>query len=226
MADYRVIIPHILKSEGGLSRATTDTASKDPCPTPYKGVTGYHTNKGVTYTTWKHFFGTKNDARFFAMSAADWELIFKKGYWDTIKGDEIKNQAIANYLADWSWGAYYVTAIKNAQQVLNRSFGYKLATDGKIGPSTLAAINAVNPTKFLELLRQEHLDFYAQIVKNNPSQSVYIKGWTARVNELYAVSQKYLTVTAISLGAVFFLLLTAFGIYKFTQTKKLRHEMA
>ena len=30
------------KWEGGLSRDPKDTASVDPCPTPYKGKTGYH----------------------------------------------------------------------------------------------------------------------------------------------------------------------------------------
>jgi lysozyme family protein len=51
MADASKIIPHILQWEGGLSRNPADTASKNPAPCSYNGKTGYHTNKGVTYTT-------------------------------------------------------------------------------------------------------------------------------------------------------------------------------
>jgi hypothetical protein len=239
MADFRVIIPHIKKAEGGMSRAKTDTASAKPAPyktTAYNSNTrrtetasDWHTNKGITWET----FSTNgklgyvvNQANWEKMPDAIWELIYKKIYWDMIGGDFIKSQAIANYLADWSWGAYYITAVKNAQQVLNRSFGYKLTEDGKIGPSTLAAINAVNPATFLELLRKEHLDFYAQVVKRNPSQAANIRGWTARVNDLYALSAKYLTTTtAIGIGSVFFLVAVIFGIYKLTKTEKTRYEM-
>ena len=45
------------KWEGGLSRDKNDSASSYPCPTPYKGKTGYHTNAGITYKTWVSFFG-------------------------------------------------------------------------------------------------------------------------------------------------------------------------
>lgn len=218
MANYELIIPHILKAEGGMSRAKTDTASRKPAPyktTAFNSNTrrtetasDWHTNKGITWETFSsnaRLGYVVNQANWEKMPKSIWKLIFKKIYWDNVGGDQIKSQAIANYLADWSWGAYFVTAVKNAQQVLTRSFGYKLATDGKAGPATIAAINAVNPARFLEELRKEHLDFYAQVVKANPSQAANIKGWTNRVNDLYNLSAKYLTTTtAISIGSIFF----------------------
>jgi len=45
MADIKYITGFTEKWEGGLSRATTDTASKNPSPYTYKGQTGWHTNK-------------------------------------------------------------------------------------------------------------------------------------------------------------------------------------
>ena len=52
MADYRNIISFIKSKEGGLSSATTDTASRNPSPCG-NGSNGqpYHTNKGVTWST-------------------------------------------------------------------------------------------------------------------------------------------------------------------------------
>ena len=74
--------------EGGLSRDTNDSASAFPCPTPYKGKTGWHTNVGVTYKVWKSLFGGGEDQRFFGMNSTDWFNVFKTLYWNTVRGDE------------------------------------------------------------------------------------------------------------------------------------------
>ena len=50
MANFKDIKGLTLKWEGGLSRATTDSASKNSSPYVHEGVTGWHTNRGITYT--------------------------------------------------------------------------------------------------------------------------------------------------------------------------------
>lgn len=214
MADYRSIIPFILKSEGGLTRNPADTASAHPAPWPYKGQTGWHTNKGITYATFSSLapkLGYQNTAdNFFVMPESIWGKIYKAGYWDKIRGDELKSQAVANLLADWQWGSGS-NAIKNLQQVLNRSFGYKLAVDGGMGAQTLAATNKVDEKKLFDLLHKEKLDFYNQIVANNPSQQTFIKGWTNRAMALYEQNK---TLVAVAAGSgLFFLALTTFLIW-------------
>ena len=214
MADYRNVIPTILKWEGGLSRNPNDTASRVPAPWPFNGVTGWHTNKGVTYATFSSLaprLGYKNDAdTFFTMPSNVWGLIFKNGYWDKVQGDKIKSQAVANLLADWYWGSGS-NAVKNLQQVLNRSFGYKLAEDGIMGPKTLEATNKVDAKKLFDLLHAEKVDFYNQIVKNDPSQQTFLKGWLNRAADLYAANKDIInTGGGIAVAALFFFL-----IYKF-----------
>jgi hypothetical protein len=49
MANYLLFVPVLKKYEGGLSKAKTDTASKNPVP----DGSGYHTNKGITWSTFK-----------------------------------------------------------------------------------------------------------------------------------------------------------------------------
>jgi hypothetical protein len=70
-------VKFVYKWEGGLSRDKADSASKFPCPTPHNGLTGWHTNIGITYAVWKGMYGKNNDARFFAMGADDWWNVFK-----------------------------------------------------------------------------------------------------------------------------------------------------
>lgn len=190
MANHKKIVPFIKEAEGGLSSKTNDKASRYPCPTPYKGKTGYHTNKGVTYKTWVTFFGTNNDARFFAMSDNDWAVIFKKGFWDFIQGDKIASQAIADILVDWTWGSWNDSIIET-QKILNKHFGFKLTTDGQLGPKTLAAINSVDSIKLFNLIHNAKLVFYQKIVNEEPSQIEWLNGWKNRANNLYNTVMQY-----------------------------------
>jgi len=100
MADHKQIVPFFYKWEGGTSNDPSDSASSYDC-----GVDNIHTNKGVTYSAWVGVFGENQVERFLDMTDCDWGLIFKSKYWDRVKGDEIKSQAIANVLVSWAWEA-------------------------------------------------------------------------------------------------------------------------
>jgi peptidoglycan hydrolase-like protein with peptidoglycan-binding domain len=106
-----------LKAEGGLSRNTNDSASSYPCPTPYNGVSGYHTNKGITYKTWRSYFDASQDMRFYAMSHDDWSTIFDKLYWNP--------NAVASYpetinclIVSFAWGGSMSATVKGAESIL------------------------------------------------------------------------------------------------------------
>ena len=64
------------KWEGGLSRDVSDSASKNPCPTPFNGKSGWHTNVGITYAVWRSEFGKDNDVRFFEMNNKDYNILY------------------------------------------------------------------------------------------------------------------------------------------------------
>lgn len=214
MANSQSIVPFIYSHEGGLSRDPSDTASAHPAPWPYKGVYGYHTNKGVTYATFSYLakkLGYADTAEnFFTMPADIWGKIYKYLAWDHVAGDQLKSLGIANMLADWYWGSGD-NAIKNLQQVLNRSFKYKLAVDGGMGKQTIAATNAVDQKKLFDLLHAEKIDYYEQIVKNNPKQEKFLKGWKKRAVDLYNQNKTLVTVAAG--GGLFFLLVGAAVIW-------------
>ena len=110
MADYRNIISFIKSKEGGLSSATTDTASRNPSPCG-NGSNGqpYHTNKGVTWSTFSSNASSlgysASCSNFLNMPDDVWGKIYKQGYWNPMKGDEVRNQAIANTFVEMNWGS-------------------------------------------------------------------------------------------------------------------------
>lgn len=185
MADYKNIVSHTLYHEGGKSRDPEDNAAKNPVP----DGTGYHTNKGVTWSTFVSLgpkIGYNPTAQlFYVMPTEIWLKIYKQGYWDKIGGDGIKSQAIANMLAQRAWGSGSKKANEMIQQLLNE-FGFKIPIDGKTGSETISAINQATSTKIKER------KFYDAFYKKNMAwlQSLsdwwkYKNGWNKRMNSLY-----------------------------------------
>lgn len=168
------------KWEGGLSRDKNDSASSFPCPTPYKGKTGYHTNAGITYKTWVSFFGTDNDARFYLMNAEDWFAVFKKGYWDGVRGDAYNSQNIAVFVTGMAWGSGARQAIKSLQVSINHC-GLQCDVDGLIGPKTILLANSIEPRKLFDALTAERERFFYAI--GTGKNAKFLTGWLNRLND-------------------------------------------
>lgn len=102
----------------------------------------------------------------------------KKMYYDNfynrVRADEYNNEKLALQVADFANGSGVITAIKKLQQML----GVKV--DGIIGPKTMEAANT--QSNVAERFRAIRNQFYDNIVKNNPSQVKFIKGWHNRAN--------------------------------------------
>ena len=162
MADKNKLIPIIKKWEGGYSDNPNDR--------------GGATNSGVTLAVYQSVYGkskTKNDLK--RMTNDQWDYIFTKLYWNKWKADEIKNQSIANILVDWVWMSGLGT-IKKIQSL----FG--LTADGIVGNKTISYINSHDQEEVFNKIWNRRKQFYESLVKNNPSQKVFLKGWMNRLN--------------------------------------------
>ena len=162
MADKNKLIPIIKKWEGGYSDNPNDR--------------GGATNSGVTLAVYQSVYGkskTKNDLK--KMTNEQWNYIFTKLYWNKWKADEIKNQSIANILVDWVWMSGTGT-IKKIQSL----FG--LTADGIVGNKTISYINSHDQEVVFNKIWNRRKSFYESLVKNNPSQKVFLKGWMNRLN--------------------------------------------
>lgn len=169
MANVNDLVPLILKCEGGFVNDPKDR--------------GGATNMGVTLNTWKSVGYDKNGDK--KIDVKDLKLLSKEDvvkkvlkpyYWDKWRADEINNQSIANILVDWVYtsGKYGITKV---QAMLN------LKPDGVVGNKTLSAINDYpNQRQLFQRIKNERLAFIDRIVKNNPSQRRFLKGWKNRIN--------------------------------------------
>ena len=106
----RKLVPFIQKFEGGLSRDPNDTASRFPAPWSYNGKTGWHTNKGITYNTFKNSASRLGYAptakNFFEMPDDIWMKILKGGYMSTYPLDDINHlPRIQAVIITWAWGS-------------------------------------------------------------------------------------------------------------------------
>ena len=168
MANIDKLIPHILKWEGG-SKFTND-------PLDRGGATKY----GVTIGTLQSIhYDTNHDGKvdvndIKSLQLDDFKVILKKQYWDRWKADLIVNQSIANLLVDWTWGSG-----KHGIIIPQRLLG--VPADGKVGQKTINALNGANQKLIYNKVWQARKEFYERIVKNNPSQAKWLKGWLNRL---------------------------------------------
>lgn len=187
MATLDLLVPFILKWEGGYVNDPTDR--------------GGATNKGVTlatYTAYRKAKGgrmpTANDLK--RLTHGEWVEIFKTMFWDRWQADKIKSQAVAVLLVDWLWhsGAH---GIRIPQRVLG------VEADGKVGSQTIEAINAADPKELFTRLYEARKQFFESVARNSVSayekrlgrrateteknkhtQVRFLKGWINRLEDL------------------------------------------
>jgi lysozyme family protein len=222
MANYKLILPSVAKFEGGLSSDPKDSCSKlrSDVIDPKNGL-GYHTNKGVCYSTWvsasKKLGFDSSGKSFVNMTQSQWESIIKELYWNPLNLDKVNSQAIAEILFQSNWGSGMsgaMTLVLFMQGKLN------LAQTGKMDTNTITKLNDYTKTKTAETslfkaIWQRRLE-YLQSLK---SFSTYGKGWTNRMNDLLNRGLSYIDANKSKLG-IGALLLVAGGIY-FAYTKNL-----
>ncbi len=142
---------------------------------------GGPTNLGITLSTWQKVGYDKDgdndtdieDIRL--LTPEDAMLVLKKCYWDRWHADEIRNQKVADILVDWLWcsGKWGIII---PQRILG------VPVDGIVGPVTLKAVNRANPYKFLIQIYNSRVAFIINIIKKDPSQSRFERGWYNRLN--------------------------------------------
>lgn len=178
--DFLKAVAHTKKWEGGLSRNPNDSASVNPCPTPYNGKTGWHTNEGVTYAVWRKHMGKNRDQEFFEMSDENW-LKFYMIYYKGVKGDSFKSDAIALFLTQIGWGSGTGKRPGETIQRALNSLGFNLKVDGKIGPATIAAANEANERELFDAMITFRVKFFQSIAKGK--NAVFLKGWLNRLED-------------------------------------------
>lgn len=154
----------VLKHEGGYVNNP-----KDP---------GGMTNLGVTKKVWEEYVGHPVDETAMrALGPSDVGPLYKKNYWDKIKGDDLPNGV------DYACFDLSVNSgVSRAAKILQQAVGVN--ADGAIGPATLAAVASQNPRD----LATEICERRQKFLEGLPTFATFGKGWTRRVQEVEKVA--------------------------------------
>lgn len=119
--------------------------------------------------------------------------IYERDFWKKMNLGQLKDQELANNVMDFGINA----GIHQAGVSLQRVLGFTgTNVDGKIGPVTIAAANAM-PTAAAKY-SQERIRFYQSLAQTNPSQAGFLNGWINRTLKLLPTKQE---VADLGLGA-------------------------
>jgi lysozyme family protein len=190
MADYTNIVSFIKSKEGGLSSAQTDTAKKNSSPCGNKNGYPIHTNKGVTWETFSSNASlgyTASCSNFLAMPDNIWGLIYKKSYWNPMKGDEIRNQAIANSFVEMAWGSGVGGATNMLKQFFKANYNKTFNNVGQM----VAFVNDLDRKGQTPELFEKLYDFRANKYASFSTASSNLKGWMNRLDAFYALNKPY-----------------------------------
>lgn len=160
MADFNNSIAKLLQREGGDKY------------TEIKGDLGGGTKYGISQRSFPAI-----DIEYLTETRA--REIYKREYWDKVRGDEVDNQRIANLMFDTAVNMSPYRAIKFAQMCLG------VPADGVVGPNTLGSINhVVNADAFIAAYSNFRIARYVAIVGDDPTQAKFLQGWKNRVAEV------------------------------------------
>jgi hypothetical protein len=228
MAQYTKIISFIKTKEGGLSSATTDSASQTPsnCGNGSNGKP-YHTNKGIQWATFKGLASKLGYSatcdNFKKMPDDIWGKIYKYGFWNPMQGDRIKNQAIANTFVEMAWGSGVgsSTSTKGAIPYLKNFFKSKYNKNFSNITEIVDYVNELDDNGQTSELFEKLYDFRKSLYTsfNQPSN---LKGWINRLDAFYLLNKPYATSTKTKTTIAVGVLLIVAGAtlyYKYARTK-------
>lgn len=153
-----------------------------------KNDKGGLTNDGITWDRFKRVckpvlgcLPTKE--RFEALTKEDVQAFYKYSF-NNIGCDKIENETVAAVCFDFALNSAY--GKREIQRVLV-GLGYALRTDNIFGPITIRILN--NAAKYIGVeklclailaARQRYVE---GLVRRDPSQRVFLAGWTNRIND-------------------------------------------
>jgi type VI secretion system secreted protein VgrG len=123
--------------------------------------------------------------------------LYKKHYWDKIRGDEFENGSVAFAIYDWS-----VTsggAVRNLEKLFAKMTD-GITVNSKFSSSEIAALNKIDATKVFNMIQKRRLSYYQGLIDQSVENYIakhpgatdkdlkkhtllrFKKGWENRVN--------------------------------------------
>lgn len=165
---------HVKKFEGGYANNVFDKGKETMCGC----CRMYHPHLKV----WNSLdaLRTKAEKKKYQPTQEEWNELYEvyyKNYWLPVKADYFDDINVSMQLADFGFGSGTVTAIKQLQKMLG------ITVDGKVGPQTIGTANA--QPRVYQRLKETRDEFYRNIVRRDPTQEIFLKGWLRRSEECH-----------------------------------------
>jgi len=172
MMIVKEIINGIIQREGGYVNHPNDRGG----PTKY----------GITQKTLSRYYGYSATIEQVQTLTKDVAYdIYEKDYYRAPGIDKLPKE-IQAIVTDSSVLYGPRRAIKFLQEIVNEAGFGPISVDGALGPNTrrtvITAYSEMGPY-FINAYVEERIMFCERIVANNPSQNVFLKGWTNRANK-------------------------------------------
>jgi len=103
---------------------------------------------------------------------------YRRHYWNRNQLGGVDTQDIADRILDQQVNGN--NGVLVAQEAVNSLKPGTLEKDGRMGPLSLAAINAIEPEPMLDALRAARVEFYEAVLRLHPEDEKYRRGWMAR----------------------------------------------
>lgn len=169
MSRAEIIIPLTLKHEGGYVNHPDDP--------------GGATNRGITIATFRRYIkpsGTVADLK--ALTEEQAVIVYKRQYWDAVLADMLP-PGVDYTVFDFAVNSGPTRAVKELQRVV------KAKPDGKVGPNTLKAVEAMPPKDVIRQVNARRLAFMKSI-RGGSLWNTFGRGWQRRVDEVLHRSLK------------------------------------
>ncbi|GFE61918.1 glycoside hydrolase family 108 protein [Geobacter sp. AOG2] len=212
MADFNAAHAKAMENEGGYANNPADAGGET-----YKGIARKF---WPSWSGWRFVDGIKSKVtaqpHFGTSGYYEWVKLFnslliqinqlqryvvdfyKVNFWDKYRLSEINDQAVATWLYD-----HVVNGAARGIQWLQEAAG--VAADGKIGPATIAAINAADPATLLQEAEDVAAFYRLDKAAANPSQIQFLPSWlrrdgvsTEEINQVMQAVQGGLTYAEVA----------------------------
>jgi lysozyme family protein len=171
MSSFALAIPHVLRHEGGWVDDPDDPG----------GATNYGISLRFAKGEGLDFDGDgdvdADDVR--GLTQAQAGEVYRERFWERHGYEQIADQRIAAKVFDTCVNVGPIRAHRFLQRALC-AVGCPVATDGVLGPKTIAATNRAEPATLVVELIREQANFYRTLAELKPRLAKFLGGWMRR----------------------------------------------
>jgi lysozyme family protein len=193
MADFAPIFKKTEGWEGGYQNYPEDKANY----TSSGDLVG--TNRGISAIAYEQYLGREpSEYEMRAITQQIAEVVYRKLFWNKIRGDEIKDQDVADII----FATYIGNPAKSNKivQAALASLYFDVSVSTPYSDDVVKAINKANPKKLFYAIKEEKRIFLESLRATYPQ---FINGWMRKLESFeYGSKKKWIIISVIIIACL------------------------